>query len=470
MVGAGPAGLHAALAAADAGVDVLLVDSAPAVGGQFYRQMPDEFGAARPEEIQHGHGALKALRGRIEGHPRIEHLRETSVWAVEPGRRLHLLSGPADAPGRRTSIVDADAVVIATGAYDRVLPFPGWDLPGVYTAGAAQALAKGQRIAVGERVLVAGTGPFLLPVAESLLGTGAQVVAVLEANAATRSARAWTRHPQAIVAQGNKLGELGHYARVLARHRIPYRTRTTVVEAHGTDRLAAVTIARLDPDWHEVPGTRRRIEVDALAVGHGFTPQLDVALAAGCQTEDDFVAVDHRQTTSTDGVFAAGEITGIGGAVLAADEGTLAGLAAADHLGAPVPDRAIDKAVRRVRRAQVFAATLAAAYPIGAGWRDRVAADTLVCRCEEVSHAALAEAVTERGATGARSLKLLCRAGLGPCQGRVCGRNVTDLADTLLTAAGSPPLTDRQATSRRPIVTPIRLGDLAAAAETEENP
>jgi thioredoxin reductase len=136
VVGAGPAGIAAALAAADAGANVLLVDSARFIGGQFNRQLPTEFAARRPDRLQHGWKTFTAQRDRISTHPRITHLAETSVWAIE-GLRLWAQQGPADAAGRRPFPIDAKAVVLATGAYDRVLPFPGWDLPGVYTAGAS---------------------------------------------------------------------------------------------------------------------------------------------------------------------------------------------------------------------------------------------------------------------------------------------------------------------------------------------
>ena len=154
VVGAGPAGIAAALAAADAGVDVVLIDSGRAVGGQFNRQLPVEFAARRPGKLQHGWKGFAERRDRVGAHPRITHLAESSVWAIE-GLRLWVQRGPADAAGREVFAVDAKSVVLATGAYDRVLPFPGWDLPGVYSAGAAQALAKGQRISVGQRVIVA---------------------------------------------------------------------------------------------------------------------------------------------------------------------------------------------------------------------------------------------------------------------------------------------------------------------------
>ncbi len=335
VVGAGPAGIAAALAAADAGVEVLLVDSARAVGGQFNRQPAEEL-RVRPGRLQHGWKAFVAKRDRLAAHPRITHLAEASVWAFEQGNRLWVQRGPADAVGREVFAVEAKAVVLATGAYDRVLPFPGWDLPGVYTAGAAQALAKGQRVAVGKRVIVAGTGPFLLPVAESLVGVGAEVLGLLEANALKTVRKGWATDP--LVASSKVREGLG-YGALLARHRIPLRHGWTVIAAHGEEHVEAVTVARLDDTWQPIEGSERRVEVDAVCLGFGFTAQLELAVSARCEltTGPDggpAVVVDANQQTTTPGVFAAGELTGIGGADLAAAEGRVAGAAAAHHAAA----------------------------------------------------------------------------------------------------------------------------------------
>jgi NADPH-dependent 2,4-dienoyl-CoA reductase/sulfur reductase-like enzyme len=397
VVGAGPAGVNAAVTAARAGQDVLLIDSAPRIGGQYHRQ------SFRAKEI------------RIK-HDRVRHLPDTSVWAIE-GNRLHLT-------GAR--VVTATKLVLATGAYDRTLPFPGWDLPGVYTAGAAQAMAKGQGIALGRNVIVAGTGPFLLPVASSLMGVKAKV-RVFEANSPSQN---WLREPKALIAGRQKLLELVRYAKV-APH---YRERTAVIAAHGDDRVRGVTVVKLDNDWN--PLRTKRFAADAVCVGYGFVPQLELAIAAGCRIRNGFVDVDDQQRTSVPWVFAAGEITGIGGAELAAHEGIIAGAAAAGaQLGLTV-DR-------------TFAEALARVYPVKPGWRGWLTDDTIICRCERVTRRKL-RAATEN-VTGTRAVKLASRAGLGVCQGRICGHTVADLLDL-----------DPTTFARRPIATPIPLGDLAA--------
>ncbi|HEX6340629.1 FAD-dependent oxidoreductase [Umezawaea sp.] len=418
VVGGGPAGLAAAGAAARAGAAVVLVDAERHAGGQYHR--------GTPQAVDQG----------------VRHLAESTAWAAE-GLRLHVRRGPADSPHRTGRVLDADAVVLATGAHDRVVPFPGWDLPGVYTAGAAQALAKEHGVAVGRRVVVSGTGPFLLPVAASLLRVGSEVT-VLEAN----GPGGWLRHP---LAAAGKLGELAGYAALLRR----VRTRTAVVAAHGTDRVTGVTVARLRPDWSVRDSTR--VAVDAVCVGHGFTPRLDLAVSLGCALRDGFVRVDAVGATTVPGVYAAGEITGIGGAALAAAEGAVAGAAAA---GAPEPPPG---ALRAVRRGRAFAAALAAAHPLPSGRHGWLTPDTLVCRCEEVTARAL-DAALDLGAADGRTLKLVSRAGLGSCQGRVCGREVADLAAARL----GHPLPDADAFHRRPFATPLRLGELAQ--DPEEDP
>ncbi|MFK0293332.1 FAD-dependent oxidoreductase [Streptomyces sp. NPDC090442] len=498
VVGAGPAGLSAADAALRAGARVTLVDSAENPGGQYHRMLPDAYAAARPEQLQHGWRAFDHRRRRVLEHPRCAWCPETVVWALErrdpPGElndqedpgpprssqtpRVHLLSGPADGSGRARHVLDPDALVLAVGAHDRVLPIPGWELPGVFTAGAAQALAKGERVVVGDRVVVAGSGPFLLPVAASLLEAGAGVLEVLEANTPATLARGWSRRAWELAAQTGKAAELRSYVADLARHRVPYRCGRAVVEARGEGRVEEVVSARLRADWSVVPGSERSTAVDALCVSHGFAPQLELPLAAGCALRDgapgspadaegagavgQFVAVDDDQRTTAPGVFAAGEITGIAGAPAARAEGALAGWCAAG--GDPTVPAL--RAVRRARdRGRAFAERLARAHPIGPAWPGWLSPRTVICRCEETDYGTLRRAATSPAGAAARVAKLTTRAGLGPCQGRICGPTVAELTARLCNGpageravAGLSPATPHH----RPLAHPIRLGELAA--------
>ncbi len=453
IVGAGPAGLAAAEQACAAGASVTLLDSSDGLGGQFWRHLPGERPAEREHVAHHRWRRFTALRSTLEGDSRCRILTSAQVWAIEQvndgcGLLLQVLVGPADGTDRAAVTMTPDALILATGAHDRVLPFPGWDLPGVFSAGAAQALAKSERVAVGSRVLVTGAGPFLLPVAASLAQVGATVVGVHEASSARTLAGGWLRRPWQLAGSTGKLGELAGYAAGHARHRIGYHPGSAVVEAHGTDHVETVTVARLDRDWRPVPGTAHRVEVNAVCVSHGFTPRLELPVAAGCTIDTRrFVAVDHDQLTSVPDVFAAGEITGIGGMPLAAAEGAVAGCRAA---GATVPP-GLRKARDRQRR---FAARLEAAHGIRPGWTGWLTDDTLVCRCEEVDVARLT--AHREGSRSLRSLKLTTRAGLGICQGRMCGATVEEILGAPRSLLGAT------STDRRPLAAPLRLRELAA--------
>jgi D-hydroxyproline dehydrogenase subunit alpha len=459
VVGGGPAGLSAAAAALARGARVTLIDQGTALGGQYWRR-----GAVRSPMPLHDHGRFERLRHAIEDDERATVLRASSVWSVDPRDDgppvLHVLSGDADGTRNRRAIAP-DALVLATGAHDRALPVPGWQLPGVYTAGGAQALAKGEGLAVGRRVAISGTGPFLLPVAEALSSLGAEVAGVFEANRWPAIARGWSPRPWRLLPVARKGGELAGYVGGMLRNRVPYRAGAAVVAIHGTGRVEAVTVAELDPDWRPRPGTERRIAVDAVCLGHGFTPRLELAIASGCRlTPTRFVEVDAAQRTTVRGVFAAGEITGIGGADLACAEGEVAGIAAAG--GDSVDARAAMTARKRYRD---FAARIDAAHGIGPAWPEWLSDDTLVCRCEDVSYGRLRGTVRATGSASLRTAKLATRAGLGICQGRTCGRTVESL---LARDAPGGRLLDDAVSDRRPIATPIRLGELAADEPTTD--
>lgn len=449
VIGAGPAGLAAAASASSAGADVVLIDEGERVGGQFWRHHPD----FTDPRLQHQLGRFGDLQQSLEG---VRMLASTSVWRVETDPlRVHVLTGPTDAANRQGETLEADAIVVATGAHDRVLPVPGWTLPGVTSAGAAQALAKRDALTLGRRAVVAGAGPFLLPVAQSIAVLGGQVAEVVEAASVGTIVRGWGAKAWQLSAAVGKAGELGSYVASLLRHRTPYRFGSAVTRIHGSDAVEAVTVQRIDPQWRPIAGTERTVECDSVALGHGFTPRLEAAIQFGCRiSADRFVTVDSQQATSVPGVYAAGEITGIGGADAALAEGEIAGLAAA---GIPGADLRYKQPLAARRRMRAFAARLDV-HGIRPGWTAWLDDDTIVCRCESVRKAT----IDEYAAASSRGMRLATRAGLGACQGRTCGRSVADIL------GAKPSFDHRPVFDNRPVLSSVRIGELAALAGCED--
>ena len=454
VVGAGPAGLAAAATAALAGCRVVLLDSAPSPGGQFWRHREGEAG-------NHGYrdwSVFSGLRSIVE--ERVDYIAGATVWFAgaeraptsQPGFALHTAAGR----------FEAERLVLATGAYDRALPFPGWDLPGVVTPGAAQALLKGSGVALGREVVVAGAGPFLLPVAVALADAGIRVVGVYEAG----DPGGYLSRPGTLATAAAKLGEAAGYAAALARHRVPYRVRRIVVAAHGTGSVSGVDIARLDRHGQLVPGSIERVRCDAVAVGYGFTANLELALSLGCSTRVGAdgglaVMVNADGQTSVPGLFAAGEVTGVGGALLAVAEGELAGAAAARVVATEpaLSRRELAALRRRGARLREFAEAMHGAHTVPAGWTAWLEETTIVCRCEDVTYGRIVQAVTDLGASDARTVKLLARPGMGWCQGRVCGFATANVTAMLCGRAVRP--ADLAAFAHRPLAAPVPLGDLA---------
>jgi NADPH-dependent 2,4-dienoyl-CoA reductase/sulfur reductase-like enzyme len=374
VVGAGPAGLAAAVTVAQRGRRTLLVDDNPASGGQIWRADTDR-ASARWRDAARAAG--------------VEAVQSASAVAPLGERELRI------AASDEVLDVRCGSLVLCTGATELLLPFPGWTLPGVLGAGGIQALAKGGLDVRGKRVVLAGSGPLLLAVAAQLAQRGARVVCVAEQ--APRSAvlgfAARLAAQPARLAQALKLR--------LASLGTPYRTGTWPVEARGDAQLRELVLSN---------GTgTTTIACDYAGVGFGLVPNGRLAALLGCALDGRRVRADAEQRTSVPWVYAAGECTGVGGVDKALLEGRVAGAAATAD---PAPSRALAAALRRER---AFAQALERAFALRPELRALARADTIVCRCEDVRRGALA------GHGSWRDRKLQARAGMGACQGRVCG-------------------------------------------------
>jgi NADPH-dependent 2,4-dienoyl-CoA reductase/sulfur reductase-like enzyme len=379
VVGGGPAGIAAAVRAAESGARVGIVDENVAPGGQIWRGGSSE-GSQTSEAsswlVQLKKAGVIQLCGK-----RVFHHPEAGVLLAEGFDDVWELS--------------YRNLVLATGARERFLPFPGWTLPNVMGAGGLQALVKSGLPIQGKRVVVAGTGPLLLAVASYLHKHGAEIPLICEQASATKLARfamMLIRHPEKIF-QGLQL------RKDIAG--IPLATSSWPVAAHGKRMLEAVTISRA--------GKSETVQCDYLACGFHLVPNTELPVLLGCRTRGGYVQVDELQQTSAPGIFCAGEPTGIGGMDLALIEGQIAGLAAT---GRTSEAQALFPKRERFRR---FARLLDETFCLRSELRNLPSADTLICRCEDVSCSRLREHTSWRAA------KLHTRCGMGPCQGRICG-------------------------------------------------
>lgn len=380
VVGGGPAGLAAAAAAATGGRQVLLIDQGRMLGGQIWRH-----------------------RRRAELSPQAEQLldrvRSAGVTIASEARVI-------DAPSAHELVVDfrgrvdvqrAEQLILATGAVERFVPFPGWTLPGVTGVGGLQALLKSGLTVTGTRVVVAGSGPLLWPVAATVIKAGARLGMIAEQASRGRVLGFGT----SLLADPDKLLLAAQYR--WATLGTPFRTGSWVVRAEGDDRVREVVLS--------VGGRERRLPCDWLASACGLVPNTELGRLLGCALDGDAIRVDAMQRTSVSWIHAVGECTGIAGDGPARAEGEIAGRAAAgDERGAREP-----KLVQQRDAGRRFARQLAQAFAPREELRHLADRDTILCRCEDVRVGAV-----EAGWT-ARQAKLWTRVGMGSCQGAVCG-------------------------------------------------
>jgi NADPH-dependent 2,4-dienoyl-CoA reductase/sulfur reductase-like enzyme len=438
--------MAAAVEAAAAGLSVTVVDERVSLGGQIYKRLGPGFEVDDPHAIGRDYAAGSALIAAAEASGAEIRLR-TSVVAFEGTTAI------VCEDERHTSFIEAQRTILAPGAYDRPVAFPGWTLPGVLTAGGAQTLIKTQRVLPGRRIVFAGSGPVALAFPAQLHHYGATVALVCEAGPAPG-----VRDVLAIAAAAR--GNLGllrdgiAYRTELRRARIPLRYGRIVVAAEGDGRVESVVHAAVDADWRVIPGTEERIVADTLCLGYGFVPSTELLRLAGCLIDEDedrggaVARVDGWMRTTVPGIHAAGDGCGVEGSLVAIDEGRLAALGAAMDLGALSHQDAEARAAevrRRLGRRRAFRAALTRMHRVGPGIYALARPDTVICRCEEITREALEPALA--ASADLSVVKALTRAGMGLCQGRNCQRTITGI---LAAHHGRPIASIAAATPRLP--------------------
>jgi D-hydroxyproline dehydrogenase subunit alpha len=461
IIGGGPGGLSAAIAAAGAGVKVLVIDDNLQPGGQIYRQLPATFQARDPARLGvdyvDGRSLLKKVHDLSDA---ITIWNDALVWSVFESNQL------AIARGSELVLLAAKAIVVATGAYERPLPVPGWTLPGVMTAGGAQLLLKSQRVRPGRRVLLAGSGPLQLVVANQMLDAGMDVVAVAESNT---TAGAWRFLPDLMHQPGLMMRGLKYIYR-LKRAGVQILQSHVLQRLQGNQEVEQAFLGKVDSRCRPISGETKRFDVDTVCIGYGLLPTTWVTSMLGCSHFYDPVIggwvprFNENMQTDQPGVFVAGDGAGIAGVLVAKMEGTLAGLYAAVHAGSISGDKAAQAARpvwKKLAGMGKFRRAMERMYRIYPDLYANMTDDTIVCRCEGISAGEIRKAIRQ-GTVNLNDIKKRTRSGMGYCQGTNC---LPTIAAMLTREFGARPQEIPMMTTRppaRPIPLNLLMVDLEA--------
>jgi NADPH-dependent 2,4-dienoyl-CoA reductase/sulfur reductase-like enzyme len=451
IVGAGPAGVRAAQALVAQGLRPVLIDEAPRAGGQIYRRPPAHF-RRKPAEL-YGSEAARAVALHDAADTladRIDHRPDSLVWNAQGGALDLLHRG-------RVERVPYDGLIVATGATDRVLPVPGWTLPGVTTLGGAQVALKFQGCAIGERVVLMGSGPLLYLVAYQYAKAGARVVAVLDSARLADQVAALSL----MLTRPSILMKGAWYVAWLGAHGVPIVRGARPLRILGGERVEGVQF--------EQGARTRTLACDAVGLGHALRCETQLADLLGCRFAFDALQRAHLPLrdaagrSSVPGLYLAGDGAGILGADAAEWAGERAALALLEDRGLPVDAARARALEQRLAGIRPFRRGLERAFPFPVDWAARADDELIVCRCEHITAGQLRRTVREAGADDINRLKALSRVGMGRCQGRMCGVAATEI---LAQACGRPVGEVGRLRGQAPIK-PVPLSALSAHREPE---
>jgi thioredoxin reductase/bacterioferritin-associated ferredoxin len=424
VIGGGPAGAHAAIESDRRGLRTLLLDEGTDAGGQVYRPLAAGLGNGPGNSLGSDQASGTQLRAELAGSG-VEARFGHAVWLVHRGFATYAFADSGSVQIR------SRAVVVAAGTYERIVPVPGWTLPGVIGLGAATTLLKSQQVLPGRQVVVAGCGPLLLLVAVKILDAGGRVAAVVDLNGPRDLLRTI---PGAVWRPDLALQGTAWMMR-LARAKVPILWRHAVSQVIGETGVTEVRVVPVDAQGRPRASAPRAFSADALAIGHGLVPATEITRLLGATHEyrperGGWIAtLDRDLRTSVPGLYVAGDGGGVAGVGAAGWRGRLAGLAAARDLGFLDPgafecERAA--IARPMGRAEAFGHAMSSLMAPRSGLLDLMTPGTVVCRCEDVTSGEIEEALAQ-GAAEMNQIKAWTRCGMGPCQGRMCAETVASL-------------------------------------------
>lgn len=439
VVGAGPAGIAAVIHAAEAGVKVVLLDENPEAGGAIWRGL-----AGSKRSMMKGYEAgRKALQGLSAS--RVVHIRQATVWEITRDR---VVSFSVEGKAHQIS---ARRIILATGAVERPMPFAGWTLPGVLTAGAAQIMLKTSGLIPPGPIVMAGSGPLLYLVASQLLEAGCAPTAIVETTPPQNKRQAMRRLPASLAAW-TSIAQGFSMQRRLRRAGVKLFRDASGLKASGNDGVREIRF--------RCGGRSIALPCASLLIHAGVVPNVQLSRAIGLEhvwSENEKAwhpDTDDMGRTNVEGIHIAGDGAGIAGAEVATHSGRLAAIAALEGM-VPAVDSDIDRNKRAMRRHRAIRPFLNALFAPRSEFlcpED----ETIICRCESVT-AGQVRNLAQQGSYDPNAIKSLCRAGMGPCQGRYCGLTVSQL---VAEARGVSPAETGYFRLRSP-VKPVTLGELA---------
>jgi thioredoxin reductase/bacterioferritin-associated ferredoxin len=463
IVGGGPGGVAAAIKAAQAGVDVTLLDENERPGGQCFRQFEKGFTVTDSSVLGMDFNEGEQLLQQFSSmQNKIQYLNNTLVWGIFEDRTL------AVARNGISSSLGFKHLLVATGAYDRPVPFPGWTLPGVFTAGGAQKTVKSERVLPGENILLAGTGPLQLVVADQILKAGGKIAAILEAGNLSAN---WLQGLKGIWGNWDFLAEGMRYLRSIRKADVPLLRSHIILEARGDGQVEEAVIAKVDKNWRSRPNTARSLKVDAICLGYGLVPSTELTMLAECEHKYDLSGggyIPQRTAdmeTSVPGIYAVGDGAGVAGRKAAIAEGCIAGISVArslgfiSHTGAGEEIKPHRKRLDRINRLRKILDGISLPRR---GLYELATDDTIICRCEEVTLKQLNAALADNPIQ-LKDFKRMTRLGMGSCEGRMCGPAVIEILRHRLNV----PVEDVGFLRPRPSIKPVALGVLAEEKPVE---